>query len=143
MKIFKIFRNNRLDLYDVKFSNIETEILKLKSENKMLRESIDDINIFNVIGLPVYDTTDRRLTLLREAKKRGFFDEFNYFIDSKGFKYKHNYSNISDNYRYWSEKDTLSIPFIGKGGDNCSAGCMPIYTNGQWLEVKTITDEKK
>ena len=74
-----------------------------------------------------------------EARKRGFFDEENYFVPiddnwSKTAYFKHNYSDIAYNYGYNEKDDSLRIPSIGVKG-NFSAGRVCIYKNGEWAEL--------
>ena len=87
---------------------------------------------------------DRRIQLLMEARKRGYFDDENYFVPVDGWSdsayFKHHYSNIAWNYGYYKDTDSLYITAIGVKG-NFSACRVCIYKKGEWAKLES--DDKK
>ena len=133
-KIFKTIKDS-----SIKIKELSKKVEFLESENSKLIKLIEDRDIYTSIGLPFTENYDKRIQLLTEARKRGFFDEENYFIPIDGMwgktsYFKHHYSNIAWNYGYDKKEDSLRITVIGVKG-NVSAGRVCIYKNGEWAEL--------
>ena len=135
-KIFKTIKKN-----STKINELNEKVKNLETENKKLNKIIEDRNIYTAIGMPFTENYDKRIQLLMEARKRGFFDDDNYFVPVDGgwtdtAYFKHHYSSIAWNYGYDEKSDTLRITAIGVKG-NFSACRVAIYQDGKWAELKS------
>ncbi len=121
-----------------KVDELQKEVDILKIENTKMFNYISDKHIYDAIGIPYVSILDKKTLLLIEARKRGYFEDNNYYVpivNKNGTSYfKHRYSNIACNYRYHESDDSLYIPSIGVK-DNFSAGVVCIYIKGEWAEI--------
>lgn len=136
LKIFRIIKEN-----SIKINELSEKLKNLEEENKKLNKTISDRNIYTAIGMPFTENYDRRIQLFMEARKRGFFDDDNYFTPVDGgwsdaSYFKHHYSPIASNYGYDEKTDTLRMSAIGVKG-NFSACRVAIYKEGKWAELKS------
>ena len=137
--MFKIIKTIKESV--VRIDQLNEKQKKLEAENKKLNKTITDRNIYTAIGMPFTENYDKRIQLFMEARKRGFFDDDNYFVPVDGgwtntTYFKHHYSEIAWNYGYDKETDTLRMTAIGVKG-NFSACRVAIYKDGKWAELKT------
>ena len=134
-KIFKTIKEN-----STKINELNEKVKNLETENKKLNKIIEDRNIYTAIGMPFTENYDKRIQLLMEARKRGFFDDDNYLPIDGGWTdtayFKHHYSSIAWNYGYDEKSDALRITAIGVKG-NFSACRVAIYQDGKWAELKS------
>jgi len=136
--MFKIFRTIKES--SIKINELSEKLKNLEEENKKLNKTISDRNIYTAIGMPFTENYDKRIQLFMEARKRGFFDDDNYFTPAGGgwtdtAYFKHHYSPIASNYGYDEKTDTLRMSVIGVKG-NFSACRVAIYKEGKWAELK-------
>jgi len=121
-----------------KIIELQKEIIVIKTENANLSKALNDRNIYNAIGMPFTENYDKRIQLLMEARKRGYFEDDNYFVPVDGWKdtayFKHHYSGIASNYGYYEDSDSLHITAIGVKG-NFSACRVCIYKKGEWAKL--------
>ena len=112
--------------------------MSIKTENANLSKVLNDRNIYSAIGMPFTENYDKRIQLLMEARKRGYFEDDNYFVPVDGWKdiayFKHHYSAIASNYGYYKDSDSLHITAIGVKG-NFSACRVCIYKKGEWAKL--------
>ena len=137
--MFKIFKTIKES--SIKINELSEKLKDLEAENKKLNKTITDRNIYTAIGIPFTENYDKRIQLFMEARKRGFFDDENYFTPVDGgwsddAYFKHHYSSIASNYGYDEKTDTLRMTVIGVKG-NFSACRVAIYKEGKWAELKT------
>jgi hypothetical protein len=137
--MFKIFKTIKESV--VKIDKLSEKLKILEAKNEKLNKNIDDRNIYTAIGIPFIENYDKRIQLFMEARKRGFFDDENYFTPIDGgwsdtTYFKHHYSAVASNYGYDEKTDTLRMSVIGVNG-NFSACRVTIYKEGKWAELKT------
>ena len=133
-KVRKIIKENV-----IKINELNENLKNLGEENKKLNKIIKDRNIYMAIGMPFTENYDRRIQLFMEARKRGFFEDDNYFTPigdgwSNTAYFKHHYSPIASNYGYDEETDTLRMSAIGVK-ENFSACRVIIYKKGNWATL--------
>ena len=85
---------------------------------------------------------NKLISLLLEAKSRGYFDDDKIF-NTKGCEtawFKHHFSDCHESYRVF--EGSLFIPAIGVG-NNFSVGGHCIYSDGKWSTVKNASELNK
>lgn len=123
-----------------KINALIDKVNNIERNNTKLSKVIEDRNIYTAIGIPFPENYyDKRIQLLIEARKRGYFADNNYFVPigdgwSETSYFKHYYSNIASSYGYDEEDDSLRIPVIGVKG-NFSSCRICIYKNGEWAKL--------
>ncbi len=121
---------------------ITTLFNKIDSLEKVvmsMREREKKYATYDAIGYRCMAEGSARISLLIEARHKGFFDDGNYFNPvSGGWRkesyFKHHFSGDPEAYDYYN--DMLRIPAIGIKG-NCSLCSVIIYQSGVWAEVKS------
>src|ERR1035437_7729550 len=83
---------------------------------------------------------DRLITLLKEAKERGYFEK-KFIPVNEHLVFKHNPSDIICNYRYNIVNDSLWIPSHCVG--TIGMGIEMIYLNGKWAKIVEEKCEQK
>ena len=133
----KIIKDNQKEI-----SFLRKEIGRLEGKMDGIKTKLyKDVEIFSAAGLRFSIQESRHLELLNEAKGKGYFRHNMCFqpIGAKedwGF-FTHKYSDISDNYRYSKENNSLWIPAIGvRGNFSCHLVC--IYESGKWANIEKI-----
>lgn len=144
--MLKIFRDIKWCIKHIE--DLDGDVKDLQEKNKELHLLLKENSIYAAIGTTIISDNDpnlrKRLNLLQEAKRRGFFEEDSYFVpvtsgwDSTAF-FKHHYNDIASNYWYSEKSNSLRIPGIGVKG-NFSACTVCIFEQGDWSKV--LKDEK-
>ena len=135
----------RQSTVDKKLTAINERIAGVESRNHELQNKLRDANKFASIGIPKITSIDYELGMLYQARVRGYFDVDNVFEsmgygNGKGY-YKHSPSDISENYSYLSQHESVRIPV--KGVSNATGGTTEICSNGKWAWIGTVKQMEK